>query len=151
MKKALFIFFLQIVIFYSCQPTSSGSNKGDATSLLTADRNFSNLSKEKGMISAFLQYIDSGGVLLRAGHYPIVGEKAFSYLQNEDDSGITLTWEPSSGEIAASGDLGFTYGIYTFSGKDTTFRGTYVSIWKKQKDNSWKFVLDTGNPGVDKK
>jgi len=151
MKKNLIIFFLLVVIIYSCQAPGSGSNATDAASLLIADRDFSNLSKERGMKTAFLKYIDSGAVLLRAGHYPIVGKKAISFLQNENDSGFTLTWEPSSGEIASSGDLGFTYGLYTFANKDTTFQGTYVSIWKKQKDNNWKFVLDTGNPGVDKK
>jgi ketosteroid isomerase-like protein len=32
--------------------------------------------------------------------------------------------------------------------KDTTIFGTYTSIWKKQSDGTWKFVLDTGNEGV---
>jgi ketosteroid isomerase-like protein len=32
--------------------------------------------------------------------------------------------------------------------KDTVLRGTYVSVWKKQKDGKWKFMLDTGNEGI---
>jgi ketosteroid isomerase-like protein len=50
-----------------------------------------------------------------------------------------------------SGDLGYTYELFTVTAKDTTMQGTYVSIWKKQKDGNWKFVLDTGNPGGGKK
>jgi ketosteroid isomerase-like protein len=114
------------------------------------DRAFSEMSKNKGMKAAFLYYIDSTGVLLRPGNYPIVGKDARQYLQNSNDSSFTLTWEPSYAEVSASGDLGFTYGIYTLNTKDTLIRGTYVSIWKKQADGNWKFVLDTGNPGLGK-
>ena len=65
-----------------------------------------------------------------------------------NDSSYTLTWNPGGGEIATSDNLGYTYGIYKLATKDTIFRGTYVSIWKKQKDGKWKFVLDSGNPGI---
>ena len=115
-----------------------------------ADIAFSGLSKEKGMKVAFLEYIDSAGVLLRPNNYPIVGKEARQYLQKINDSSFTLTWEPSSAEISTSADLGYTYGIYTLATKDTIIRGTYVSIWKKQGDGNWKFVLDTGNPGLGK-
>jgi ketosteroid isomerase-like protein len=27
-------------------------------------------------------------------------------------------------------------------------QGKYVTIWKKQADGSWKFVLDGGNEGI---
>jgi hypothetical protein len=26
--------------------------------------------------------------------------------------------------------------------------GTYCTVWKKDKDKKWKFVLDTGNEGL---
>jgi ketosteroid isomerase-like protein len=32
---------------------------------------------------------------------------------------------------------------------DTFFAGTYVSIWKKQPDGKWKFILDSGNEGIE--
>jgi ketosteroid isomerase-like protein len=52
--------------------------------------------------------------------------------------------------MAASGDLGYTYGNYQLKAKDkdgkvVTRYGKYASIWKKQKDGSWKVVLDMGN------
>ncbi len=48
-----------------------------------------------------------------------------------NDTGITLTWEPGFASVVSSGDMAYTYGIYTFAAKDTTTRGTYVTIWKK--------------------
>ena len=100
------------------------------------------------MRKAFVQYIDSNGVLLRPGHYPIVGKEALEYLKQAVDSSFTLTWEPQEAIVAESGELGYTYGLYNFTDKDTSFQGTYVSIWRKQADGNWKYVLDSGNPGV---
>jgi ketosteroid isomerase-like protein len=107
------------------------------------------MSRQVGMKKAFLEYIDNDGVLLRPDHPPIVGAEAIDFLSGINDTSYTLTWKPSRGEIAASGDLGFTFGIYELKTKDTSFKGTYVSIWKKQNDGAWKFVLDSGNPGIE--
>lgn len=59
------------------------------------------------------------------------------------------TPEPEYADIAASGDLGYTYGPYTLSfigadGKKFTRTGRYFTIWKKRKDGSWKVMLDNG-------
>ena len=101
---------------------------------------------------AFLEYIDSTAVLLRAGNYPIAGNAARRFIQQGQDSSYTLTWEPVAAELSSSGDIGYTYGIYTVQMKnmptDKADKGTYVTIWKKQAGGSWKFVLDTGNPGL---
>jgi ketosteroid isomerase-like protein len=68
--------------------------------------------------------------------------------------GTTLSWTPIKAEMAASGDLGYTYGNYVYvmkdkEGKLVTRRGKYASIWKKQKDGSWKVVVDMGNSSPD--
>jgi len=67
-----------------------------------------------------------------------------------NDKSNRLTWTPVGADISASGDLGYTYGTYEFSSKDasgkpTVSHGKYTSIWKRQKDGSWKVVLDMGN------
>ena len=118
--------------------------------LMEVDRAFSRLSEEKGMKNAFIEYIDSNGVLLRPNEMPILGANAIDFLIQLNDSDFTLTWEPNNAGIAISGDLGYTYGIYAMKprSKDTTIYGTYTSIWKKQKDGKWKFVLDSGNEGI---
>ena len=122
----------------------------DRLNMLEADRSFSDLSEEKGMKTAFIEYIDSNGVLLRPNVIPVVGADAIDYLIQLNDSNYVLTWHPKNGEVAKSGELGYTYGIYTLkpSEKDTLLYGTYVSIWKKQADGRWKYVLDSGNEGI---
>lgn len=118
--------------------------------MMDTDKAFSKMSEEKGIKTAFMEYLDSNGVLLRPNQFPLVGADAVDYLVRQNDSNFVLKWEPKSGAIANSGELGYTYGIYALyaADKDTTFYGNYVSIWKKQKDGSWKYVLDSGNEGV---
>jgi ketosteroid isomerase-like protein len=116
--------------------------------ILKTDKAFSELSKKEGMKRAFIEYIDNEGILLRPNHLPIIGANAIDYLSQVNDSSYTLTWSPAGGEVAASGELGYTFGIYKLALKDTVLKGTYVSIWKKQRDGKWKFKLDTGNEGI---
>jgi ketosteroid isomerase-like protein len=59
-----------------------------------------------------------------------------------------MRWEPV--DAAASGDLGYTYGISKVTrsganGKPQILYGKYVTIWHKQRDRSWKIAVDIGN------
>mgnify|MGYP003593614523 FL=1 len=148
----IFIFlFIIAAVFFSCrQKDAKLAVTADKNEVLNADIEFSRLSETKGMKAAFIEYIDSNGVLLRPNEMPIIGANAIDYLIQQNDTGYSLTWQPNGGDISLSGDLGYTYGIYAMrsSSKDTVIYGTYTSIWKKQQDGKWKFVLDTGNEGV---
>jgi ketosteroid isomerase-like protein len=71
------------------------------------------------------------------------------YFKKNPPGNFLLTWEPVKAE--ATSTLGYTFGGYTLQMKtndglrDTTLYGNYVSIWKRKKDGSWRYVLDTGN------
>ncbi len=156
MKKSvqfLIISFLVFSIggcFFPKRNNAVGSEK-DKIALMNADNAFSNMSAEKGMKNAFLEYIDSNGVLLRPNIIPIAGADAVDYIIGLKDEGYIMTWKPTSAAVAVSGELGYTYGTYLLqpSKKDTVFYGTYVSIWKKQDDGEWKFILQSANEGLE--
>ena len=135
-------------ILTGCPTSQVNKEAAWRNEIIKTEKEFSKASAEQGMKKAFIEYIDDNGILLRADHPPIVGASAIEYLSEQEDSTYTLTWEPSSASVAASGDLGYSYGIYNLQLQDTILLGTYVSIWKKQKDGKWKFVLDTGNEGI---
>ena len=122
--------------------------------LINADIEFSKLSEEKGMNEAFFTYLAKDGVLLRPNSLPIEGIGAIKErLSKSPDENFTLTWKPSFADVSKSGDLGYTYGIYEFKTTDQNSipliaKGTYITIWKKQMNGTWKVVLDTGNQGV---
>ena len=151
MNKFLLCFTALLLLMGSCQ-NRNGAKQAvpDKKELMEVDRAFSKLSEEKGMKNAFIEYADSNAVLLRPNEMPIIGANAIDYLIQLNDTDFTLSWEPNSGAISSSGDLGYTFGIYVMKpkSKDTTIYGTYTSIWKKQKDGKWKFILDSGNEGI---
>ncbi len=144
---------LLMVIGSSCRfrkPEPPANYEKEKLVLLDADRAFSRMSEEKGMKTAFLDYIDSNGVLLRPGYLPIAGADAVDFLSQLPENEYTMKWEPVGGDVAKSGEMGFTYGTFKITPKaqDTVVYGTYVTVWKKQADGSWKMVLDSGNEGV---
>jgi ketosteroid isomerase-like protein len=143
-----------IIASQSCQQYPDPQEEAEI--LMQLDREFSLHSKEYGANHAFLDYIDDNAVLLRSNRHPIEGRENIVEMFSKPDTGFVLTWEPSFAMVSESGDLGYTYGIYKTEslspqGDLTISHGTYVTIWRKDEEGQWKFVLDTGNPGLERK
>ena len=142
--KILWIIVL-IASMISCKP----GPKFFKTKLLKTDKAFSDYSKEHGMEAAFLKYFADDGVLLRKDMMPVEGlDNIKSLFEKFDDSTLQLTWEPINAIVSESGDLGYTYGIYTAIVGETEKKGTYVSIWQIGDEGEYKLVFDTGNEGI---
>lgn len=152
MKNSLSIASIAIIIMLAA--CTAKHQATDSRILSETDRYYSSLSAKEGMNVAFLAMFDQAGVMLRANHMPVEGYDAIRYmLLSESDSAFTLTWEPMFAKMAASGDLGYTYGTYRLKEKGTDSIigvGKYTTIWVKQADGKWKAILDTGNPGLGK-
>lgn len=117
--------------------------------VIEADRDFNKMATEKGIAEAFIYYADEKVIKPSPGQQPIVGKYALLQSYKNNPPAYSLTWEPMRAE--ASGNLAYTFGGYTLVvknrvGQDTTIYGNYVSIWKRKKDGSWRYVFDAGNP-----
>ncbi len=125
-------------------------NYAEKIKLLEADKAFSDLSEKGGMTKAFIDKMDDNAVLLRPDHLPVVGAYAIDYLIQINDTGFVLKWQPHNAEVSGSGDMGYTYGIYSItpSVADTQLLGTYLNVWKRQDDGTWKFVANSWNEGI---
>jgi len=149
--NGLFI-VLMLLSFGSCKnkPKPKTYKIDLKESMMDADIAFSKLSADKGMKTAFMEYIDSNGIIQRPNTLPLKGGNAIDFISQADDTTYIMTWQPLGGTIAESGDLGYTYGIYSLQSKstDSALNGTYLTIWKKQPDGKWKFEYNTGNEGI---
>jgi ketosteroid isomerase-like protein len=84
----------------------------------------------------------------------INGQDAIQAVFNEgifSGAIASLRWAPERAEVSVTGDLGYTVGRYQTSGVDsegvrTVVEGTYVRIWRRQLDDSWKVEMTLGNP-----
>ena len=147
-------FLLLMGILFSCKEKEKRPQEEKAlksVELLAIDREFSEMSKKEGMKAAYLQYLDdSNSVLLRADHLPILAANAIDYIIQQNDHTFTLSWDPHHAEIAESGELGYTYGIYLIRPKaiDTTIYGTYTNFWKKNALGKWKLMMNSYNQGI---
>lgn len=120
-------------------------------SLKKADLDFAEATKEKrldGWMSAFAEEATA----FPAGKPMISGlsELRTFYSRMFEDPNFEITWRPVKADVAASGDLGYTIGTAEFrtknkEGNPVIRPGKYLTVWKKQKDGSWKVVADLGN------
>ncbi|MGA2405164.1 MAG: DUF4440 domain-containing protein [Bacteroidales bacterium] len=144
----LFVFIIILNVILSCSKSSKNQTNGI---LLQTDRDFSAMSVKEGMFKAFLFYIADDGVILRNNSYPAKGKETLKKrFTGKSDTAFILSWESQFEKVSEGGDLGYTYGIYSNTNKTTgeISKGTYITVWQKQTDGTWKFVLDTGTQGL---
>ncbi len=132
----------------STAPASAAS--ADRGAILRADEEFARFAQERGVADAFAVYAAEGATILPNGGNPVRGREAIRALF-ASSSGTVLTWKPFAAEVSRSGDLGYTLGTYESrstdaAGKAVTRYGKYCTIWKKQPDGTWRYVVDLGNP-----
>jgi ketosteroid isomerase-like protein len=141
MKKSILI----IVLFsISCrQPTTQ--TEQDKQEMLKADRAMNDMAAKEGFNSAILYYADSNIVKFENTRFPLIGKAVFAASFDKNRDLKNISWKPVNAEVAQSGDIGYTWGNWKFTAKDTTYYGNYFTAWKKQKDGSWKVTLDGGN------
>lgn len=116
--------------------------------ILQIDRDFAVLSVQSGAAEAFKQYSQEDAFLLPPNEEPVRGRDQIVERFVEFDKKFILNWEPQASEVAASGDLAYSWGVSTGTSRETqqpAFRGKYLTVWKKDADGNWKFIADLGN------
>lgn len=127
---------------------TAGVRADPKADLLSADTAFSARAAKDGVLQAFLAVATADTKLLSETG------KGFDAVKSgfkDMPPTATLTWKPVQAEASMAGDLGYTWGRYeyrdrTADGKPVVETGTYVTIWRRQADGSWKVVLDGGTP-----
>jgi ketosteroid isomerase-like protein len=74
-------------------------------------------------------------------------ENIRKYYQQLKTGDVTLTWAPDFIEISDDATLAYTYGKFVWKSKTIDEQtkvstGVFHTIWKKQKNGSWKYVWD---------
>jgi ketosteroid isomerase-like protein len=124
-----------------------GTEQPDAmaavNSLVDSEKAFARTCAEHGIRESFLQYFAADAVIFAPE--PTNGR---TFYAKYDDKGRHLTWRPAFATISGSGEVGLTTGPWELkkSAADPTplAFGQFVSVWKKQPDDSWKVIVDVG-------
>ena len=115
--------------------------------VVEAEHAFAQRSIDQGMKPAFLAYAAPDGVVVnRRG---LVNAIETWSQRNPAPEGL-LTWWPTYADVSRAGDMGWTTGPYEFRAQPTDEKaadtGHFFTVWRKQADGAWKWVLDLGTP-----
>jgi ketosteroid isomerase-like protein len=139
---------ISLFIFISCSEHTTSDINAVKKEITAAEKAFESMAKEKGIAEAFTFYADSNAVIRRKNDTLIKGKEGISNFYTDDFyRTATVAWSPDFIDVSESGDMAYTYGKYLWQSKDSTgkpieFKGVFHTVWKKQKDGSWRYVWD---------
>jgi ketosteroid isomerase-like protein len=129
-------------------PMSRGT--GALEAIRSADSDFSDDASRLGTGEAFGRYAAGDAQIFSAPGEFITGPAAITQSFGAQVQGNALVWHPVHGEVAGSGDLGFTVGNAVFTGQRENGApivgySKYLTVWKRQRDGHWRYVVDGGS------
>lgn len=139
---------IALCIFVSCAENKLIDPETSKKEIADTEKAFETMAKEKGIAEAFAFYADSNAVIKRRNDSLIQGKDAIrNFYEDDFYKTASVTWSPDFIEVSPDGNLGYTYGKYLWQSKDSTgktneAKGVFHTVWKKQKDGSWRYVWD---------
>jgi ketosteroid isomerase-like protein len=112
--------------------------------LFDAERAFVRLAAERGFRDSFYAYFADDGIAFNPHPFRV---RVALAGQPSTPPPMGADWAPVYGDIAASGDLGWNTGPLVYAGRDgkPDRHGMFFSVWRRQRDGSFKVVLDVGS------
>ncbi len=143
------------VVLCACEQQAAPDAKPDVAAAASA--------VEQEILAAFqakdaaklTSYYAPDAVLATPGRPALKGNEAIAKANAEDlaDPNFKLSFANEKTEVAASGDLAYTIGNFdvTYTNPETkqpeSGSGSYMTVFKKQPDGSWKAAADFVTPG----
>ena len=115
-----------------------------AAGILEAERAFIRHSGREGIKASFIEAFHPEGLIFRPE--PANGK---DWYQRQPESKARLSWLPAISFTAASGDLGYNAGPWTWKpdpGSEPKAFGWFFSVWKRDPGGAWKLFWDIGMP-----
>ncbi|MEP7272706.1 MAG: nuclear transport factor 2 family protein [Acidobacteriota bacterium] len=117
------------------------------STMVATERAFARFAVERGFRDSFITFFADDGI----GFTPKpvkTRQDLMSQPPPDSPSPVTFNWTPVYGDISAAGDLGYNTGPVVYEDRGPNKRpnrhGLFFSVWRKQKDGSWKVALDIG-------
>lgn len=152
---ALVVLVAPLWAFAATPPSQSMVDKPDKEKLkgelVRAEEAFSAMAQEKGLLTAFEHFAAPDVAFIDTDPRKYRGVEAVRQRMGNTPPGTKLSWSPMFTDVSDDGTLGYNYGRYEARGKtpeggDVVRTGFFLTIWKRQPDGTWKYVMDTGAP-----
>jgi ketosteroid isomerase-like protein len=144
MNKILLALFT-FALIVSCNQTADKNKAKDE--ILKTEKAFEKMTSEKGIAEAFYYFADENAAIHRNDSLIKGKENIRIFYSKKNLINASVNWTPDFIEVSDCGTLGYTYGKYVWKvksndGTTTESKGIFHTVWKKQKDNTWKYVWD---------
>jgi hypothetical protein len=114
--------------------------------MVESERAFAKLASEVGWKNAFLEYFSDAAVGYNGEEIGLAKDQIRANPDPPKDH--RLLWEPRYGDVARSGELGYLTGpsrnILPSRNNGQPRHGAYASIWKRERDGTFRVVMDIG-------
>jgi ketosteroid isomerase-like protein len=112
---------------------------------------FCAMAKTQGLNAAFTHFASPDVAFIDTDPRRFRGLAAVQERIGPDRPGVSLVWSALFTDVSADGTLGYNYGRYELrspgsDGQEQVRGGFFLTIWKRQPDGTWRYVMDTGSP-----
>lgn len=104
--------------------------------VVATELGFARMAREKGQWTAFAEYAAKDAVMFQPG--PV---KAQDWLKGRANPAKALQWQPHQVWSSCDGSLAVTRGGWKDADGNV---GAFTTIWERQPDGAYKWVLDVG-------
>jgi hypothetical protein len=105
----------------------------DPSAVIAAEIGFSQLAQTKGQWAAFRETAAAGAEMFVPERV-----KAADWLKGRADPSVPVKWQPHAVWSSCDGSYAATQGAWERPGS----AGTFITIWERQKDSKYKWLLD---------
>ena len=159
MKKSPHVPLLLACSLLLCLPAMSGAEtpakpagkEALKAELAKMEDAFCAMAKEKGIRAAFEYFAAPDVAFVDTDPRRVRGLAAVRERMGPDQPGVSVTWSAMFTDVSDDGTLGYNWGRYEWrspgaDGKERIRTGFFLTIWKRQPDGSWRYVMDNGAP-----
>jgi ketosteroid isomerase-like protein len=144
--------WLCVLLLASVAGAADQSNKEKLKAEIAATETaFSAMAQDKGILAAFEHFAAPNVAFVDTDPRKWRGLDAVRQRLGGTPPDLKLTWSPLFVDVSDDGTLGYDYGRFETrrrgaDGKETVGGGFFLTIWKRQPDGSWRYVMDNGAP-----
>ncbi|MCB2379017.1 nuclear transport factor 2 family protein [Hymenobacter sp. BT635] len=112
--------------------------------MVAAERSFAQAARQTSTKQAFVASMSDSAIMFTNGK-PELSKPAWQQ-RPEQPNAPQLIWGPAFASMAASGELGYTTGQWYIeqTGGQRVAHGQFFTLWGRQPDGRFQFLLDVG-------
>jgi uncharacterized protein (TIGR02246 family) len=146
------IAFPVVAVLLACAGCASSGRQPDvASQIRQLDVDWSRAAQDRD-VERVLSFWADDAIVFPPGSPAVAGKAAIREFVSKSfqTPGFSISWKTTTVAVSRSGDLAYTTGTnrLTFSapdGKQVTVEGKAVAVWRREKDGTWKCVIDIWN------